>query len=570
MKKKMQINKKKEERRGTQERMSKVEKTARPENAEKPIKATRPANAEKPIKSAERADAVCPYAKKCGGCDYQGMPYEKQLKEKQAYVQKQVGNFCKVLPILGMDEPYHYRNKVHAVFDIEKKRGSRPGARGNGKAANGKQGNGKNGRFAAKPAPGGIISGVYKAGTHEVINIDACQIEDELSSAIIRDIRGLLHSFKIKTYDEDTGYGLLRHVLVRRGFHSGEVMVVLVLGSPVLPSKNHFVKALRELHPEISTVIVNVNDKRTSMVLGDKESVIYGKGYIEDTLCGCTFRISPKSFYQVNPVQTEILYGKAIAYAALTGNETVVDAYCGTGTIGIIAAKSAKKVIGVELNRDAVRDAVKNAKCNNVKNIDFYNADAGQFMVEMAEYRADAKAGEKNGADEVDVVFMDPPRAGSDEAFLSSVVTLAPKRVVYVSCNPETLARDLLYLTKHGYRAQECQPVDMFPWTKHVETVVLLSQQKADDYLEVEIDLDELDATSAETKATYEEIKKYVAEHNEGMKVSNLYIAQVKKKCGIELGQNFNLPKSENAKQPQCPKEKEDAIVEALRHFSMI
>ena len=522
MEKKMQVNKKKEERRGTQEKMSKAAKPikaakmTKASNAEKSIKATRPANEEKAIKAAkpikamrtanaeksikavksikatntvkslkpvnsnkqaERTDAVCPYAKKCGGCDYQGMPYEKQLKEKQAYVQKQIGNFCKVLPILGMDEPYHYRNKVHAVFDIEKKRGSRPGTRGNGKAANGKQGNGRNGRLSAKPAPGGIISGVYKAGTHEVINIDACQIEDELSSAIIRDIRGLLHSFKIKTYDEDTGYGLLRHVLVRRGFHSGEVMVVLVLGSPVLPSKNHFVKALRELHPEISTVIVNVNDKRTSMVLGDKESVIYGKGYIEDTLCGCTFRISPKSFYQVNPVQTELLYGKAIAYAALTGKETVVDAYCGTGTIGIIAAKSAKKVIGVELNRDAVRDAVKNAKCNNVKNIEFYNADAGQFMVEMAEYRADAKRGEKSGADEVDVVFMDPPRAGSDEAFLSSVVTLAPKRVVYVSCNPETLARDLLYLTKHGYRAQECQPVDMFPWTKHVETVCLLSRK---------------------------------------------------------------------------------------------
>ena len=584
MKKKMQINKKKEERRGTQEKMSKVEKTARPAKAEKPIKATRPANAEKPIKAtrpakaekpikpAERADAVCPYAKKCGGCDYQGMPYEKQLKEKQAYVQKQVGNFCKVLPILGMDEPYHYRNKVHAVFDIEKKRGSRPGARGNGKAANGKQGNGKNGRLAAKPAPGGIISGVYKAGTHEVINIDACQIEDELSSAIIRDIRGLLHSFKIKTYDEDTGYGLLRHVLVRRGFHSGEVMVVLVLGSPVLPSKNNFVKALGKLHPEISTVIINVNDKRTSMVLGDKESVIYGKGYIEDTLCGCTFRISPKSFYQVNPVQTELLYGKAIAYAGLTGKETVVDAYCGTGTIGIIAAKSAKKVIGVELNRDAVRDAVKNAKCNNVKNIEFYNADAGQFMVEMAEYRADAKAGEKNGADEVDVVFMDPPRAGSDEVFLSSVVTLAPKRVVYVSCNPETLARDLLYLTKHGYRAQECQPVDMFPWTKHVETVVLLSQlkQKPDDYINVTIELDDMDITSAETKATYDEIKEYVFEHNAGMKVSNLYISQVKRKCGIEVGKNYNLPKNEDSRQPQCPEDKERAIVEALKHFKMI
>jgi len=594
MKKKMQINKKKEERRGTQEKMSKVEKTARPAKAEKPIKATRPANAEKPIKAtrpakaekpikpAERADAVCPYAKKCGGCDYQGMPYEKQLKEKQAYVQKQVGNFCKVLPILGMDEPYHYRNKVHAVFDIEKKRGSRPGARGNGKAANGKQGNGKNGRLAAKPAPGGIISGVYKAGTHEVINIDACQIEDELSSAIIRDIRGLLHSFKIKTYDEDTGYGLLRHVLVRRGFHSGEVMVVLVLGSPVLPSKNNFVKALRKLHPEISTVIINVNDKRTSMVLGDKESVIYGKGYIEDTLCGCTFRISPKSFYQVNPVQTELLYGKAIAYAALTGNETVVDAYCGTGTIGIIAAKSAKKVIGVELNRDAVRDAVKNAKCNNVKNIDFYNADAGQFMVEMAEYRADAKTGEKNGADEVDVVFMDPPRAGSDEAFLSSVVTLAPKRVVYVSCNPETLARDLLYLTKHGYRAQECQPVDMFPWTKHVETVVLLSHKKPDSVINVKVEFGEgegkipldniekrAESYKPKERVTYKMIKEYI-EEKYGFKVHTAYIAEVKRDLGLPM---YDAPNAvEELKQPRKhpTPEKVEAIKDALKHFEII
>ena len=241
--------------------------------------------------------AVCPYAKKCGGCDYQGVPYEKQLKEKQALVQKHVGQYCKVLPIIGMEEPYHYRNKVHAVFDIERKRGGRQagGKRGAGgrhpasKAAPGSS------CPALKTAPGGIISGVYRAGTHEVVNIDSCQIEDEMADAIIRDIRGLLPSFKIKTYDEDTGYGLLRHVLVRRGFHSGEVMVVLVLGSPILPSKNNFVKALRKLHPEITTVVVNVNDKRTSMVLGEKENVIYGKGYIEDMLCGCTFRISPKS-----------------------------------------------------------------------------------------------------------------------------------------------------------------------------------------------------------------------------------------------------------------------------------
>lgn len=415
----------------------------------------------------------CPYAKKCGGCDYQGMPYEKQLKEKQAFVQKNVGQFCKVLPIIGMDEPYHYRNKVHAVFDIERGRG------GNGRRGAGGNRAAKGGR----PAYGGVISGVYKAGTHEVVNIDACQIEDELSDAIIRDIRGLLHSFKIKTYDEDTGYGLLRHVLVRRGFHSGEVMVVLVLGSPILPSKNNFVKALRKLHPEIAAVVINVNDKKTSMVLGEKETVIYGKGYIEDTLCGCTFRVSPKSFYQVNPVQTEVLYGKAIEYAGLTGKETVVDAYCGIGTIGIIAAQKAKEVISVELNRDAVRDAITNAKRNQIKNVQFYNADAGKFMVEMANFRAEpenSKKSDRRLADaDVDVVFMDPPRGGSDEAFLSSVVKLSPKRVVYVSCNPETLARDLKYLTKHGYKALECQPVDMFPWTKHVETVVLLSKRRS-------------------------------------------------------------------------------------------
>ncbi|MCI5872660.1 MAG: 23S rRNA (uracil(1939)-C(5))-methyltransferase RlmD [Clostridiales bacterium] len=382
-------------------------------------------------KRAVNVEDACPYAKKCGGCDYQGTAYEKQLKEKQELVQKYVGGFCKVRPIIGMENPYHYRNKVHAVFDIAK--------------------------------GGAIISGVYKAGTHDVVSIDECRIEDEISDAIIRDIRGLLRSFKIKTYDEDTGYGLLRHVLVRRGFHSGEVMVVLVLGSPILPSKNNFVKALRKLHPEITTVVINVNNKKTSMVLGDKETVIYGKGYIEDTLCGRTFRISPKSFYQVNPVQTEHLYGKAIEYAKLTGKEKVVDAYCGIGTIGLIAADKAMEVISVELNKDAVRDAITNAKRNQIKNVQFYNADAGKFMVEMSEQGAD-----------VDVVFMDPPRAGSDEAFLSSVVKLAPKRVVYVSCNPETLARDLKYLTKHGYRAEECTPVDMFPWTKHCEVVCTL------------------------------------------------------------------------------------------------
>ena len=333
-----------------------------------------------------------------------------------------------------MENPFHYRNKVHAVFD--------------------------------RMRNGQVISGVYQEGTHRVINVDECQIEDQKADAIIRDIRGLLRSFKIKTYDEDTGYGLLRHVLIRRGFVSGEIMVVLVLGSPILPSKNNFVKALRKLHPEITTIVLNVNDKKTSMVLGEKETVLYGKGYIEDSLCGLTFRISPKSFYQVNPVQTEILYGKAMEYAELTGKERVIDAYCGIGTIGMIAAKQAKEVIGVELNKDAVRDAIRNAKRNGMKNITFYQKDAGEFMVQMAAQ-----------GEHADVVLMDPPRAGSDEAFLSSVIKLSPERIVYVSCNPVTLARDLKYLTKHGYQAQVCQPVDMFPWTGHVECVTLLQRK---------------------------------------------------------------------------------------------
>ena len=295
------------------------------------------------------------------------------------------------------------------------------------------------------------------------------------------------------------------------------------------------------------------------MVLGEKETVIYGKGYIEDTLCGCTFRISPKSFYQVNPVQTEILYNKAIAYAGLTGKEKVIDAYCGTGTIGLIAASQAKEVIGVELNRDAVKDAIINAKRNHIQNEQFYNADAGKFMVELAEQN-----------EKVDVVFMDPPRSGSDEAFLSSVVKLAPKKVVYVSCNPETLARDLKYLTRHGYQAVECQPCDMFPFTKHVETVVLLSKGEIDSKkVRVEFSLEDMDMSGFQKGATYEQIKAYVLEHT-GLKVSSLYISQIKRKCGLDVGQNYNLSKKEDAKVPKCPPEKEAAIRDALKYFQMI
>lgn len=374
----------------------------------------------------------CKLAKKCGGCGYGKDSYARQLAKKQELVRTQLHPFCKVEKIIGMEDPFYYRNKIHAVFSYQK---------------------------------GKVISGTYKEGTHEVVPVESCKIEDQRADEIIATIRDLLKSFKIKTYDEDTGYGLFRHVLIRVGKTTGQVMVVLVLGSPILPSKNHFVKALTQKHPEITTIVLNINDKKTSMVLGERENVLYGKGYIEDVLCGVRFRISSKSFYQVNPTQTEILYQRAIAFAGLTGKERLVDAYCGIGTIGLIAAKNAKEVISVELNKDAVKDAISNAKANGIRNVRFYQNDAGKFMEQMAEEGVSA-----------DVVFLDPPRAGSDEAFLSSVVRLAPKRIVYISCNPVTLARDLSYLTKKGYRAKKAQPVDMFPWAEHVETVVLMSK----------------------------------------------------------------------------------------------
>lgn len=381
---------------------------------------------------------VCPAAKKCGGCRWIEKPYQEQLQEREKLVQKLLTPYCKVEPIIGMDSPEHYRNKVHAAFGEDRKHN--------------------------------IISGIYEEGTHRIVPVDSCLIEDEQADAIIVTIRGLLRSFKIRPYNEDTGYGLLRHVLVRTGRATGQIMVVLVLVSPVMPSKNNFVKALLQRHPEITTVVVNVNSRGTSMVLGKKEQVIYGKGYIEDTLCGMTFRISPSSFYQVNPRQAERLYQKALEYAALTGKETVVDAYCGTGTIGLIACAQAGEVIGVELNGDAVRDARENARRMKVKNITFYQNDAGRFLTELAQQ-------EKR----VDVVLMDPPRAGSDEIFLSCVAKLGPEKIVYISCNPETLERDLKFLCTHGFRVEKAVPVDMFPYTdvRHVETVALLRKKNS-------------------------------------------------------------------------------------------
>ena len=471
----------------------------------------------------------CPLYKKCGGCQLQNLSYAEQLGFKQRKTERLLGEFGRVEPIIGMDEPYHYRNKVQAAFAT---------------ARNGK-----------------IISGVYQSGTHSIVCVDSCLTEDRKADEIIVSVRNMLRSFKIQPYDERSGSGTLRHVLVKRGFKTNQIMVVLVTAGPIFPAKNNFVKALRKEHPDITTIVHNINPYQTSLVLGERENVLYGTGKIEDELCGLTFRISPRSFYQINPVQTEVLYNTAMEYADMSGREKVIDAYCGIGTIGLVASKRAGEVIGVELNRDAVHDAISNAKRNGIKNVRFFCDDAGEFMLGMAQ------DGEK-----ADIVFMDPPRAGSDECFLSSLVTLAPKKIVYISCNPETQQRDLRFLTKRGYKVEKIQPVDMFPHTNHVETVVLLSQlkQKPDDYINVTIELDDVDITSAETKATYDEIKKYVAEHNAGMKVSNLYISQVKRKCGIEVGKNYNLPKNEDSRQPQCPEDKESAIVEALKHFKMI
>ena len=464
----------------------------------------------------------CPYDKKCGGCQWSRLPYPEQLKKKQKKVERLLRPYGKVLPIAGMEQPEHYRNKVHAVAGYDRRKG--------------------------------VVTGTYEKHSHRIVAIENCLLENETASRIITTIRGLLPSFKIKTYDEDKGYGLLRHILIRVGEKSGEVLVVLVTASAQFPSKRNFVKALLEKHPEITTIVQNINPDATSMVLGRRDVILYGKGYIEDVLCGKHFKISPQSFYQVNSVQTELLYTLAIKYADLTGTETVLDAYCGIGTIGLIASGHARRVIGVELNPEAFKDAIRNKKRNQAENVEFYQGDAGQFL-------------KKNQAD-IDVVVMDPPRSGSSREFISALIQAKPEKIVYVSCNPETLARDLEVLTKKGYQMVKARPVDMFPFTEGIETVVLLSKLKSSKKIEVDIDISELDLTKAEAKATYAEIKQYVLDKF-GLKVSQLYIAQVKREFGLIERINYNVGDGK-AKVPQVTPEKKDAIVDALKHFKMI
>ena len=469
-------------------------------------------------------------AKKCGGCPMLGLDYAEQLKQKEAAVRKLVGKYGPVAPIRGAENPCHYRNKVISTF-------------------------------AAGPG-GKLVSGIYAAGTHKVLPVESCLLQDEVLDTVMQAVRAAASTCRYQPYNEDKGTGLLRHCLLRRGVVSGQVMVVLVTAQPVLPGAKNFVRALlaeaEKRHVPVTTVVQNYNPRRTSVVLGEEEKVLYGKGFILDTLCGKTYALSPRSFYQINHDQTEVLYGLAVEAARLTGKEVVLDAYCGIGTIGLTASGRAKQVVGVELNRDAVRDAIGNARHNDVKNARFFAADATQWIGEAA------AAGER-----ADVIFMDPPREGSTPQFIESVARMAPKRVVYVSCNPVTLARDLELLTRKGYKVESSTPVDMFPHSEHIETVCALS--KLDIYQKITVDLkmDELDVTAAENKATYEEIREYVKEHT-GLNVSDLYIAQVKQKCGIKERQNYNKPKAENPKQLKCPPEKEKAIREALKYFKMI
>ena len=374
-------------------------------------------------------------AKNCGGCPMLATEYAAQLKKKEADVRALLGKYGPVAPIRGMEAPYHYRNKVISTF---------------------------------APAAGGkLTSGIYAARTHKVLPVESCLLQDEVLDKVMLAVRAAANACRYQPFHEDKGTGLLRHCLLRRGVATGQVMVVLVTAQPVLPGAKNFVKALlaeaEKRGVPVTTIVQNYNPRRTSVVLGEDEKVLYGKGFILDTLCGKTYALSPRSFYQVNPVQTAVLYGLAIDAAHLTGKEVVLDAYCGIGTIGLTASDKARQVVGVEVNRDAVRDAIGNAKHNGVKNARFFAADATRWISEAA------AAGER-----ADVIFMDPPREGSTPQFLDSVARMAPKRVVYVSCNPETLARDLALLTKKGYRVESSTPVDMFPQTEHIETVCRL------------------------------------------------------------------------------------------------
>lgn len=511
--------------------------------------------------SKDRVEPRCAYARQCGGCQIQALSYEKQLAYKQQKIENnliRIGGFQKeeipMQPIIGMEDPYHYRNKAQFPVGCDKE--------------------------------GHLIAGFYAGRTHSIISNRKCYLGVEVNEQILNLVLAHMEAYDIPAYDETTGKGLVRHVLIRYGFQSKEIMVCLVVNGSRIPGAEDLIAKLREI-PGMTSISLNINREKTNVILGRKGKLLWGQEYITDTIGPIAYQISPQSFYQVNPVQTQKLYEKALEYAGLEGNETVWDLYCGIGTISLFLAQKAKQVYGVEIVPAAIEDAKRNATLNHITNAEFFVGKAEEVLPEKYE---------KEGI-YADVIVVDPPRKGCEESVLATMVKMQPKRIVYVSCDSATLARDLKYLRGEGYEVKKVQGVDQFPHTVHVETVVLLSQhrdkstclderssrqiemqasrlasllaQKPDDTIEIDLDLDELDATSAELKATYQEIKDYVLKEF-GLKVSSLYISQVKRKCGIEVGENYNLPKSENARVPQCPKEKEDAIKAALKYYAMI
>ena len=481
--------------------------------------------------SPYRVEPKCEFARQCGGCQLQALSYDQQLVFKTNKVKghlERIGGFTDIPmePIIGMDELFHYRNK--AQFPV---------------------GRNKEGK---------IVTGFYAGRTHNIIENRDCALGVAENKEVLDRVIAHMEKYGIEPYNEATGKGLVRHVLIRYGYFTKEVMVCLILNGNKIPKEEQLVKSLCEI-PGMTSITINVNKKHSNVILGEEIRLLWGQEYITDRIGDISYQISPLSFYQVNPMQTQKLYAKALEYADLHGQETVWDLYCGIGTISLFLAQKAKFVRGVEIVPAAIENAKENAKLNGLENTEFFVGKAEEVL--PREYK-------KNGV-YADVIVVDPPRKGCDETLLETMIEMNPDRIVYVSCDSATLARDLKYLCERGYELRKVCPVDQFGMTVHVETVVLLSQQKPDDTIEIDLDLDELDATSAELKATYQEIKDYVLKEF-GLKVSSLYISQVKRKCGIEVGENYNLPKSENARVPQCPNEKEDAIKAALKYYAMI
>lgn len=484
--------------------------------------------------SPDRIPVDCAVAGPCGGCSLRHLDYTAELRAKQENVTdafRRIGGLdVPVLDICPSPEVDRYRNKVQFPVGLDKN--------------------------------GNPCIGFYAGRTHRIVPCPDCKLQPGVLNDIGNALCGFFAENGIQPYNEETGRGLVRHIFLRRGAHSGQIMVCLVCTRPNLPHADALCTRLREQFADIATILLNVNSKNTNVILGTETHTLYGPGYIEDTLCGVPVQLGPLSFYQVNTLAAERLYGIAAQYAQLTPDDLLLDLYCGMGTIGLSMVDHCRELVGVEI----VPEAIESAKANAARMGDavaakscFFCADAGQAATRLAAEGLHP-----------DVVMLDPPRKGCDEATLSAVVRMAPRRVVYVSCNPATAARDAAWLENNGYHAEKVQPVDLFPRTKHVETVVLLSKGEVDSKkIRVEFSLEDMDMSEFQDGATYPQIKEYVLEHT-GLKVSNLYISQIKRKCGIGVGKNYNLPKSEDSRQPQCPSEKEKAIREAFKYFGMI